>query len=112
MNNLRNKRISKQVQKDLSDILSQIARDNYRGKMISVSEIKLTDDLSIAKVFVSIFPTDNSQKIVDEIGLMNNKIRFELGNKMRNQVRKIPELRFVLDTSIDEMEKIDKLLGN
>lgn len=110
MNNLRIKRISKQIQKDLSDIISEIARNEYRGKMISVSEVRLTEDLSIAKVFLSIFPVDDSQIIIDEIELQNKQIRFELGNKIRNQVRKIPELRFVLDTSFDEMEKIDNLL--
>ena len=110
MNNFRNVRISKQIQQDLSDILGQIARDNFRGKMISVTEVRLTDDLAIAKVFVSIFPTPDSQAIIEEITAKHKQIRFELGNKIRNQVRKIPELRFVLDTSYDEMEKIDKLL--
>lgn len=110
MNNFRNKRISKQIQQDLSDIIGQIARDNYRGKMISVSEIRLTDDLSIAKVFLSIFPTTDSQLVIDDITARTKQIRFELGKKIKNQVRKIPELKFVLDKSYDEMEKINKLL--
>lgn len=110
MNNLRHERLTKQLQKDLSEIIDRIARDNYRGKMITVSEVRLTNDISIAKVFLSVFPTDNSQTIVDEIDLINKQIRFELGNRIKNQVRKVPELRFELDKSLDELEKIDKLL--
>ena len=111
MKNIRNVRIAKQIQKDLSDILGHIARNNYRGKMLSVSEVRLTDDLSIAKIYVSIFPGENGQQVIDELEMINKQIRFELGNKIKNQVRKIPELRFNLDVSFDEIEKIDKLLG-
>lgn len=110
MNDLRMKKLSKQIQKDLSDILIQINKDHFKGKMISISEVRLTSDLSIAKVFLSIFPSENSDEIVKSIVEMTNKIRYELGNKIRHQVRKIPELRFALDLTFDEMEKIDKLL--
>jgi ribosome-binding factor A len=112
MKGLRNERLAKQIQKDLSDIFLHINRDNFRGKMLSVSEVRLTKDLSIAKVYLSIFPSENSEKILDEITAMTSQIRFELGNKIRHQVRKIPELRFYLDTTFDEIEKIDKLLKN
>ncbi|MBN2893553.1 MAG: 30S ribosome-binding factor RbfA [Bacteroidales bacterium] len=112
MENLRNIRLSKQIQKDLSDIIDKIVRDNYRGKMVSVTEVRLSSDYSYAKIFLSVFPTDNAQTIVDEIELINKQIRFDLGNRMRNQMRKIPELRFQLDVSLDELEKIDKLLKN
>ncbi len=111
MNNLRNQRLSKQIQKDLSEIIDKIARDNYRGTMISITEVRLTNDLSLARIFMSIFPNDKQKEIVDEIELMNKQIRFELGNRIKNQVRKIPELRFSLDTTLDELQKIDKLLN-
>lgn len=110
MNDLRMKRLSKQIQKDLSDILIRINKDHFQGKMISISEVRLTPDLSIAKVFLSIFPSENSDDVVKQVSEMTNQIRYELGNKIRNQVRKIPELRFALDVTFDEMEKIDKLL--
>ncbi len=110
MNDLRMKKLSKQIQKDLSDILMPINKDNFKGKMISVSEVRLTPDLSIAKVFLSVFPSEKADDVVNFISEMTNKIRYELGNKIRHQVRKIPELRFALDTTFDEMDKIDKLL--
>ncbi len=111
MKGLRNERLSKQIQKDLSDIFLTINRDYFQGKMISVSEVRLTKDLSIAKVYLSIFPSENAEKIIAEITAMTSQIRFQLGNKLRHQVRKIPELRFYLDTTFDEIEKIDKLLN-
>ncbi len=112
MANLRNIKISKQIQKDLSEIIDKIVRENYRGKMISVTEVRLTNDFSLAKIFLSIFPNNDAKKIIGEIETINKQIRFELGNRMKNQVRKIPELRFQLDVSLDELEKIDKLLKN
>jgi ribosome-binding factor A len=111
MKDIRIKRLSKQIQKDLSEILSNLNRDYFRGKMISVSEVRLTQDLSIAKVFLSIFPSENSEEILKQIEAMTKQIRFELGNRIRHQVRKIPELRFSLDKTFDEIEKIDKLLN-
>ncbi len=112
MNNIRKERLSKQLQKDLSEIIDKIVRNNYRGKMVSVTEVRLTNDFSIARIFLSVFPTDNSQVIINEINTQNKQIRFELGNKIKNQVRKVPELRFELDKSLDELEKINKLLEN
>ena len=111
MNDLRLKKLSKQIQKDLSDILITINKDNFQGKMLSVSEVRLSSDLSIAKIYVSVFPSKDAQNVVDDISEMTNKIRYQLGNKIRHQVRKVPELRFMLDITFDEIEKIDKLLN-
>ncbi len=110
MNNLRHQRLTKQIHKDLSEIFLLINKNHFQGKMISVSEVRLSPDLSIAKIYLSIFPSKNAEKIIEDIENIKNQIRFELGNKIRHQVKKIPELRFQLDLSFDKMEKIDKLL--
>lgn len=110
MSGLRHQRITKQIHKDLSDIFIRINKTNFQGKMISISEVRLTPDLSIAKSYISVFPSADGQAVIDEIETMTSQIRLELGNKIRHQVRKVPELRFYLDVSFDEMEKIDKLL--
>lgn len=110
MNNLRHQRLTKQIHKDLSEIFLLINKNHFQGKMISVSEVRLSPDLSIAKIYLSIFPSKNAEKIIEDIENIKNQIRFELGNKIRHQVKKIPELRFHLDLSFDKMEKIDKLL--
>ncbi|MEA3452559.1 MAG: 30S ribosome-binding factor RbfA [Bacteroidota bacterium] len=111
MNNLRVKKLSKQIQKDLSDILIRINKDSFQGKMLSISEVRLSPDLSIAKIYISVFPSKDADEVVEKISDMTNKIRFQLGNKIRHQVRKIPELRFLLDVTFDEIAKIDKLLN-
>ena len=112
MDDIRLKKVGKQIQKDLSDIFMRLGKEEFKGKMISVTEVRVTPDLSLARVYISVFPSEKAQSVVDEIELMNKQIRFELGNRIRNQVRKIPELRFSLDITLDEMEKIDKLLKN
>ena len=112
MDDIRLKKVGKQIQKDLSDIFMRLGKEEFKGKMISVTEVRVTPDLSLARVYISVFPSEKAQSVVDEIELMNKQIRFELGNRIRNQVRKIPELRFSLYITLDEMEKIDKLLKN
>ncbi len=108
---LRIQRLSKQIQRDLGEIFLNINREHFRGKMISVTEVRLTNDLSIARVFLSIFPfNDEVKEIMRQITEMTPQIRFELGNRIRNTVRKIPELHFSLDPTLENMEKIDKLL--
>ncbi len=111
MAGLRIQRLAKQIQRDLGEIFLNINREHFRGKMISVTEVRLTNDLSIAKVFLSIFPFNNEvEEIMRQITEMTPQIRYELGNKIRHTVRKIPELQFSLDPTLENMEKIDKLL--
>lgn len=112
MSGLRHQRLTKQIHKDLSDIFIRINKANFPGKMISISEVRLTPDMSIAKTYVSVFPSNDAESVVNEIVEMTSQIRLELGNKIRHQVRKVPELRFYNDVSFDEMAKIDKLLNS
>jgi len=110
MSGIRHQKLTKQIHKDLSHIFISINKTYFNGKMLSVSEVRLTPDLSIAKTYISVFPSSEGEKIIEEIQTMTNQIRFELGNKIRHQMRKVPELKFYLDISFDEMEKIDKLI--
>jgi len=109
MAGLRIPRLSKQIQRDLGDIFIKINRDFFQGILISVTEVRLAKDLSVAKVFLSIFPSEKAE-IIKEIQDMTPQIRLELGNRIRNTVRKIPELRFEIDPTLDNLEKIDNLL--
>jgi len=110
MSSLRIQRLTKQMHKDLSDIFLGVNRNYFQGKMISVSEVRLSPDLSIAKVYLSIFPSEGAEEVLAGVDNLRNQIRLEFGNKIRHQVRKVPELRFYNDISFDEIEKIDKLL--
>ncbi len=81
-----------------------------RGVMVSVTHTKVSPDLSICTAHLSVFPSERSQDILDSINEQKSQIRFELGNRIKSQVRIIPDLRFFIDDSLDYLEKIDKLL--
>lgn len=111
MENTRQQKIARLIQKDLSDIFIRYAR-TMQGTLISVSEVRISPDLSIAHVYLSIFPQNKVAATMAQIQEDIHKIRFELGNLERHQLRIIPELNFHLDETLDKMERIDKLLNH
>ena len=109
MENTRQEKISRLLQKELGDIFLHYARE-HQGTLISVSEVRITSDLSIARVFLSIFPSEKANDMVRTIMNDAKSIRFELGKRLRHQLRIIPELNFFNDDSIGKLEQIDELL--
>ena len=103
-------KISKLIQKDLGEIIQNDARTGMKGTIISVTEVSVTDDLSIAKVYLSVFPKDRREGVVQ--GLKDNTpaIRNALAQKIRHQLRKIPRLSFHSDESLDYVEAIEASL--
>jgi ribosome-binding factor A len=98
------------LQKELSSMFLGIAR-NYPGVMITVTNVRITPDLSIAKVYLSIFPGEKSESTLALIKGHTKTIRYELGVKVRHQLRLVPELVFYLDDTLDYIENIDRLLN-
>ena len=98
------------MQKDLGDIFLRYAK-RIGNLLISVSEVRVSPDLSIAHIYLSIFPSNRAEDVLQHILEDQKTIRFELGNLEHNQLRIIPELNFHLDTTLDHMERIDQLLG-
>ena len=80
------------------------------GVLVSVSAVRISPDMSIARVYLSIFPSEKSEEMVKNINNNMKSIRFELGTRVRHQLRIIPELKFFVDDSLDYIEKIDALL--
>lgn len=80
------------------------------GSMLSVTTVRVSSDLSYAKIYVSIFPSDRSESVMKSLEENNKSIRFTLGRKIGKQMRMIPELRFFVDDSLDYVDKIDSLL--
>ena len=80
------------------------------GRMVSVTRVKVSPDLSICTAYLSIFPSDKGEEIIKNITASEKAIRYELGTKVRHQLRIIPELRFFIDDSLDYIDKIDELL--
>ncbi|KGL49445.1 30S ribosome-binding factor RbfA [Porphyromonas cangingivalis] len=109
MDSLRTTKISRLLQKELGELF-RLETQKMRGMMISVTEVRVSPDLSIARVYLSIFPEDNSKAVIKAIQERAATVRFDLGKQVGSQLRKIPELIFHLDTSISYAERIDELL--
>lgn len=109
MESTRLKKVERLVQKELSMYFQQ-KMSIYMGKLISVTAVRISPDLSVARVYLSIFPTSELEKVIEMIVADTGKIKFEIGKKLRNQLRKIPDLKFFVDDSLDQAEKINDLL--
>lgn len=110
MDALRTKKVAREIQKQLGILFHEETRKT-RGVMISVTEVRLSPDLSSARVFLSIFPDAKSEEMIAAIKENAATVRYDLGRRMASQLRHIPELIFELDTSEAYAQKIDELLG-
>ena len=110
MESTRQKKVSKLIQKELAEIFLRRSNEIAPGRLVSITIVRLSPDLSFAKVFLSIFPSANQADVFNTIKEQTAKIRFELGQKIRTQLRIVPELAFFIDDSLDYIDNIDKLL--
>ena len=106
----RQRKIAGVLQKDLVDVLQKAAQDGMKGVIISVSKVTVTSDLGIAKVYLSIFPSGKRDEIVKGVQSNTILIRHEMAQRTRNQLRRMPELLFFGDDTLDYLEVIDKSL--
>ncbi len=102
-------KISRLLQKELSEIFRQQTAKTH-GVIVSVSTVRVSPDLSVAKAYLSIFPSEKAHEMIVNIEASAKTVRYELAQKVRFQLRKVPELQFYLDDSLDYIENIDKLL--
>lgn len=109
MESTRQAKISRLLQKELSEIFRQQTAKTH-GIIVSVSTVRVSPDLSVAKAYLSIFPSDKAPEVLTNIEASAKTVRYELAQKVRFQLRKVPELQFFLDDSLDYIENIDKLL--
>lgn len=110
METTRQSKISRLIQKELAGIFQKESRDLFQGKIISVTNVRVTSDLSIARGYLSIFPSEKAEEVLKEIKIHTAKIRYELGKKTGKQLRVIPNLEFYQDDSLDYIDNIDRLL--
>jgi len=106
----RQKKIAGVIQQDLAEILQNAMRESGHGVIITVTKVYITPDLSDAKVFLSIFPTENRTSIIEETQEHTNAIKYKLAKRTRHQLRRVPNLHFFMDDSLDYIEGIDKAL--
>lgn len=110
METTRQNKIARLIQKELSDIFQKQTM-HMRGVLVSVSACRISPDMSICRVYLSIFPSERAEEIIGNITANQKQVRFELGNRMRHQLRIIPELKFFIDDSLDYAQHIDELLS-
>ena len=103
-------KVARELQKDLAEIIRSKGMAAFGGAMVTVSEVRISPDLSVAKVYVSIFPSDRQEPVMKMLQEQVRTLRGELGRKVAKQLRIVPELIFQLDTSLDYAEHIDELL--
>ncbi|NVJ89857.1 MAG: 30S ribosome-binding factor RbfA [Flavobacteriaceae bacterium] len=106
----RQRKIATVLQKDIVDVLQKAAQDGMRGVIISVSKVLVTSDLGIAKVYLSIFPSEKRDEIIKGVQSNAPLIRHEMSQRTKNQLRRMPELLFYGDDTLDYLEEIDKSL--
>ena len=109
MQQARLEKIARLVQKELSEIF-RLETAKIGNILVSVSSVRVSPDLSIARVYLSVFPSDKAQEIITNVNTNEKGIRYALAQKVRYQLRKCPELSFYLDDSLDYIDHIDSLL--
>ena len=109
MQETRQNKIARLLQKELSLIFQQQTRAMH-GTMVSVTRTMISPDLSICTAYLSVFPSEKGEEIIKNVNANVKTIRYDLGQRIRNQVRIIPELRFFIDDSLDYIDHIDELL--
>ena len=110
MEGTRLQKIERLLQKELGDIFQKQTQAMH-GVLVSVSVVRVSPDLSVARAYLSIFPSANGEELLKAIRANTKAIRYDLGQRVRLQLRKIPELSFFIDDSLDYIEHIDSLLN-
>jgi len=110
MTSIRQHKVAKQVQRDISEIIQQNSQNWFPGTMVSVTIVRIAPDLSFVKVYLSVFGAAEPKELLTLINNNVSLIRGELGKRVKNQLRIVPEIAFYLDDSIDYAEEIENLL--
>ena len=112
MDSLRRNKYSRQIQKDLGDILLRNSSTYYGNNMVSVTEVEVSPDLSLARVYFSIFPDANADSVMEKLESRKSEIRGHLGRLIGKQARKVPELAFFNDNGESNAQKIESLINS
>jgi len=110
MDNKRLNRVSRLIQKEINTYFQQKANTEYLRSIISATIIRVTADLSLARIYLSIFPTEKQKEVFNLIQTNKSKIKYEIGKIIGKQLRKVPDFEFFIDDSLDYAERIDNLL--
>jgi ribosome-binding factor A len=112
MTTTRQHKVSRLLQKELGNYFQKQGTEIAKGKMITVTVVRISPDLGVTKVYLSIFPGEEHDEVLQAIADKAGMIRNEMGKRLRNQLRHIPEFVFYLDDSLDYIDRIDNLLND
>ena len=110
MASIRQEKVASLLKRDLSEIFQREGTNYLPGQMITVTTVRIAPDLSFAKVFISLFPSDDKKADLEKVKLHTSEVRKHLGNRVKHQLRIVPEIAFYIDDSLDYAERIDELL--
>ena len=106
----RQKQVARELQKDLAEIIRRKGMSAFGGALVTVSEVRISPDLSVAKAFISVFPSEKRDAVLQALTENVKAFRGELGREVASQLRIVPELVFLPDSSLDYVEHIEELL--
>ena len=112
MDSTRQQKYNRLFQKEIGELFQREGYNFFGKAFVTVTNVKVSPDLGIAKVYLSIFGSKDSAKVIEEIEKHYKEIRKLFGNQIRHQARIVPELKFFLDDSLDQQEKIEKLINS
>ncbi len=110
METTRQLKVARQIQKDVSEIFLREAAGLFPGTMVSVTIVRVSPDLSFAKIFLSVFPFEKRGEVMATIEANLRVIRHTLGQKLKHQLKSVPEIAFHIDDSLEYIQNIDNLL--
>lgn len=103
----RQKQVGQLINEEMSNIFQREGLNVVNGGLVSISKVSMTPDLLEARIYLSLFKIDNPQEFIDEITTKSSELRGILGNKLKNQLRRIPELKFFNDDTLDYVFKME-----
>lgn len=110
MKSKRQTKFGRQLQKDLAEIFQQNTLHFFGNSLVTITEISVSPDLGLARVYLSVFPIKDSERVFENLNSLKSEIRLKLGRKIGSRVRIIPELAFFHDDTEEKASKIDKLI--
>lgn len=111
METTRQQKIAKQIQKDVAEIFQKEGAQIVRGSLLTVTAVRMSPDFGYAKIYVSIFPFERNAEVMKELERNNWFVRRALGQRIRNQLKNVPEIQFFLDDSLEYIENIEEALN-
>jgi len=112
MDSNRLQRVESQIQKDMAEIFREFAQNKFPGALFTVSSVRISADLSIARINISLFPVKDKTEILEYVSSEKASIKNQLVRKMKGSLRKMPELYFYIDEALDREAEIDQILRN